>query len=239
MFFDDYKEFVEQDIRSTRVDNFQVTSETLSRRCEVMLPKDLIENKTVLDLGSALGAMGHWCLTNGAKSYTGVEIQQKYRDTSNFILEKYHKNFQLVKTIEDISEPHDVVIAAGFLHGTFNIISLIEKVCNLSKQYVIIETVLETSPHEYIFLSPTVNMINVNNETISTYTGCTTLPTKTALNILMQINGFEIEKDNIIPNIIQTKNKYGVERFIFRYVKSNNNLIKVLESEIKNGNLEI
>jgi 16S rRNA G966 N2-methylase RsmD len=239
MFFDDCREFVEQDIRSTRVDNFQVTSETLSRRCEVMLPKDLIENKTVLDLGSALGAMGHWCLSNGAKSYTGVEIQQKYRDTSNSILEKYHKNFQLVKTIEDISEPHDVVIAAGFLHGTFNIISLIEKVCNLSKQYVIIETMLlQTSSHEYIFLSPTVNMINVNNETISTYSGYTTLPTKNALNILMKINGFEIEKDNIIPNITQTKNKYGKERFIFRYLKSNDT-VKVLENEIKNGNLEI
>jgi hypothetical protein len=97
---------------------------------------------------------------------------------------------------------------------------------------------LETSPHEYIFLSPTVNMINVNNETISSYTGYTTCPTKTALNILMKINGFQIEKDNIIPNIIQTKNKYGVERFIFRYFKSNNT-VNVLESEIKNGNLEI
>ena len=52
--------------------------------------------------------------------------------------------------------------------------------------------------------------------------------------MIMGFYGFEVEQNNIIPDIKQTKNEYGITRHIIRFVYTGN-AIKVLEEEIKNG----
>ena len=61
MFFDKYPEFIEEDIRKDRAD-FKVTSETMTKRCQAILPKQMIAGKKILDIGSALGARQAYCV---------------------------------------------------------------------------------------------------------------------------------------------------------------------------------
>ena len=80
-FFTQFPEFVAQDSRKDR--GFSpVTIETLDNRHLVTTPKWLVEDMTVLDLGSCLGATGHWSLSQECKHYTGVEVQPELASTS-------------------------------------------------------------------------------------------------------------------------------------------------------------
>ena len=80
-----FNEYVNADIRKNRT-TATVTEESLTNRFEVMLPAWLIKGQRILDLGSALGAAGHWCLHHGAAHYTGVEIQESYAVKSRELL---------------------------------------------------------------------------------------------------------------------------------------------------------
>ena len=75
--FETAPEFVDEDNRQFRTHN-PVTKEQMRNKHEVLFPEHLIKGKTVLDLGSCLGATGHWCLSHGAAHYTGVEVQKEY-----------------------------------------------------------------------------------------------------------------------------------------------------------------
>ena len=229
MFFDSYPEFIELDERRKRT-KFTVSSLTLSRRCESMLPVEIIKDKTVLDIGSALGAMGHWALTNGASHYCAVEKNDYYRDTSIDLLKKYHKNFSVYEKVNQVRKKYDVVIAAGVIHGFFDPIPIIKKICNRSSKHVIIETMVYKTPIPIIGFQEN-NMINPK-DVDEPYGGISGILSKSGLDMVMGINGFEIEEDNIIPNIPFTE--YGVNRYIMRYVLTNKK-VKVLEKEIKNG----
>ena len=63
-------EFVDYDNRKFRMIHNKTSSEVLQNKFEVQLPIELINDKTILDLGSCLGAAGHYSLTHGAKHYT-------------------------------------------------------------------------------------------------------------------------------------------------------------------------
>jgi hypothetical protein len=235
MFFDDYPEFFELDIRNKR-SIFPVTSETLTRRCESMLPKNLIENKTVLDLGSALGAMGMWSLKNEASHYCGVEIQEFYRENSKELLSKHFNNFQILKEIEEVDERYDVVLAAGYVHGFLDPFSILEKICKRSKKYVILETMVSSGSTFTIELQR-VNMIDTKNSTKKT-SGYSGMPSKPCLDLIMSFNGFKIEKQNIIPNIKNSDNLYGIRRHIIKYV-ADKPCTEILEKEIRNEHVGI
>ena len=72
--FDDHPEFYEEDNRKHRQRN-PITKRTLEAKFGVLLPAWLVKGRTVLDLGSCIGAAGQWSLFHGAASYTGVEVQ--------------------------------------------------------------------------------------------------------------------------------------------------------------------
>jgi predicted TPR repeat methyltransferase len=244
-YFDFYKEFIDKDLRSKR-DNWKVTSETLTRRCQVMLPPELVKGKTILDLGSGLGAMGHWCLQHGATHYTGVEIQKEFREISNELLSKYHSNFTICDDMNKLTEQYDIVIAAGFMHGFLNVISAIEKVCSLSNEYIIIESLIyhykeQKTPNTMLIgVVPHLQMVNAKHEQGAAHSsGFTVLPTETAYDFFMEAYGFIIDKDNIIPDIKEIDNLYGIKRFIKRFKIGKNESFPILENEIKKNALEI
>mgnify|MGYP003349468400 CR=1 FL=1 len=95
-----FEKYVLYDPRNNR-EFSTVTEESLLKRCECMLPKHLIENKSVLDVGSALGAMGEWSTLNGCSLYGAVEIQDTFLNKSKELLAGRSCNFY--KTIEEIN----------------------------------------------------------------------------------------------------------------------------------------
>ena len=54
--------------------SYNINPEFMFERHKIMLPLDLIKGRTVLDIGGCIGASGDWCLANGAKHYTNIEL---------------------------------------------------------------------------------------------------------------------------------------------------------------------
>jgi len=147
--FDNAPEFIDLDNRKHRYK--QTTSkESLTEKLLVQLPEDLIKGKTVLDLGSCLGAAGHHALSYGASFYTGVEIQDYYAATSRELLSKHWGNnlFEIVQQdIEQfldiaISEnkKYDYVLAAGVIYGFVDIVGILKKISKVARHFIMIDT---------------------------------------------------------------------------------------------------
>lgn len=119
------KEFLSEDFRSNRPMHLGLPMDdqlTLQKHL-VCLPPDLIEGRTVLDLGSFIGQTGHWCLSNGAKSYTGVEINTEFSNKSQELLNKYQQNnnWEIVNSsfedyFENNNQTFDLIFAWGVLY---------------------------------------------------------------------------------------------------------------------------
>jgi 16S rRNA G966 N2-methylase RsmD len=249
MFFDNYPDFIENDLRSKR--QFMIiNSETLTKRLEAILPKELCEGKRILDLGSALGAMGHMALINGAVSYTGVEIQEHYLNKSKELFEKYHPrgNWEFFKTIDEVQGEYDIVVAAGFIHGFFDVFDILKKTCAFAKERVIIET---NEPKDNVYAAIFFDdgrMVNNDGQTerYRDYSGIKVTPNKPAIDLIMKTHGFDFVK-RIYPEAFSTDYdtfntseaiSTNVKRFILSYKKSNSAL-QTLETIIVNDNMEI
>jgi hypothetical protein len=87
--FEDAPEFIEEDNRRFRPRN-PVSFEQMTNKHEALLPRKIVEGKTVLDLGCCMGATGHWVLSQGAVHYTGIEFQKEYAESAQRLLNKYH-----------------------------------------------------------------------------------------------------------------------------------------------------
>jgi 16S rRNA G966 N2-methylase RsmD len=248
MFFDNYPDFIDNDLRNKRP-FMVINSETLSKRLEAILPKELCEGKTILDLGCALGAMGHMALCNGAASYTGVEIQDHYLVKASELFEKHHPNgnWEFFKTIEEVKGQYDIVVAAGFIHGFFDVFDILKKTCALSKERIIIET-NEPKDNSYAtIIFDEGKMVNNDGQLdrYREYSGIKTTPNKPAIDLIMKVNGFDFTK-RIYPvpytkdydafNIDNAINS-NVKRFILSYRRTTSS--KTLETAILNDNLEI
>lgn len=136
----------------------QLTPELVFKQHQALLPPHLLEGKTVLDLGSCLGASGAWSLANGAKHYTGVEIQKEFSDKSEEILKKYYPadSWTILNTsvdgfLNESSGKYDIVLAAGVLHGVDKVIETLVSMANIA-DFIVIE-----SMHKSIFHSPLIS----------------------------------------------------------------------------------
>jgi predicted nicotinamide N-methyase len=159
-------EFITRDHRQYRpvdIDQagqpYTVTTDFMFNRHRVMIPPELIKDKTVLDVGSCYGATGAWCLDNGAKHYTGLEPQRKFVEDSRNILGMYYKPEQY----EVIEEPldtfntdrkWDVVIASGVIYGVFDQYECIRKLTSLGKESIIVESQHPFSSGKLLFARP-------------------------------------------------------------------------------------
>lgn len=150
-------EFIELDHRQNRpagaygssdtgkLFGYNITTDFMNRRHALMLPPDLVKGKTVLDVGSCLGATGAWCLYHGAAHYTGVEIQQTYIDLSSRLLSKYHapEKFSIQnQTAESLQfdSKFDIIVASGVLYSVFDPFALIKSLSGLAREQIIIES---------------------------------------------------------------------------------------------------
>lgn len=87
--FDDAPEFIDEDNRRFRKWN-PISRQQMAAKHKAILPAELVQGKSILDLGACIGATGHWCLANGARYYTGVEVQKDYAEVAQRLLGQYH-----------------------------------------------------------------------------------------------------------------------------------------------------
>jgi tRNA (cmo5U34)-methyltransferase len=214
-------EFVDYDNRKFRMVHNKTSSEVLQNKFEVQLPIELIKDKTILDLGSCLGAAGHYSLTHGCKHYTGVEVQPYYFDTSNLILSKYwaKDKFEIIqqdveKFLDNCIEQniqYDYVLAAGIIYGFLDIVSIIKKISKVTRNQVLIETMnLPTeydSNHGFVLITRTESMVKGDDsENSDFYTGPSSRISLSALDILMSTFAFNRTEEIILPKKSLTSN---------------------------------
>jgi hypothetical protein len=214
-------EFVDYDNRKFRMVHNKTSSEVLQNKFEVQLPIELIKDKTILDLGSCLGAAGHYSLTHGCKNYTGVEAQQYYVDTSNLILSKYWSTEQFQIIQQDVEKfldscieqniQYDYVLAAGIIYGFLDIISVLKKICKVAKNHILIESMnlpLEyNSNYGFVLINKDENMVKGDDsETTDQYTGPSARISLSALDIIMSTSAFERTEEVLLPKKSKNSN---------------------------------
>jgi hypothetical protein len=138
--------FVDLDNRRNRK-IYPISITSLNKKHSAILPSSLIKDKSILDLGSCLSATGFWCLKNGAKHYTSVEIQKDYVDLANKIFKDHFDsstylilNKNLKTFLLENKEKYDIVLLLGCIYAFSNIFEILELVCNTSNNLIIIES---------------------------------------------------------------------------------------------------
>ena len=204
-----FDKYIKLDIRRHRA-TATVTQESLTKRFKILLPRWLIQNKSILDLGSALGAAGHWSLSHGATHYTGVEIQKSFCEKSNLLLSQdwNTSQYQIFESsldafVQSTEQKWDIVLAAGVIHGFFDPYSVIKKIGDLSNHYVVVETLNVPEPTGL----PTIHICRANmvkdHEAGRPYQGYASIPGPKALDIIMNESGFARDGDYLYPEKIQ------------------------------------
>lgn len=256
-FFEDFLEFIDFDSRKVRT-AVPVTAETLTKRHQITLPQSLIKDASILDLGSCLGASGHWCLSNGARHYTGVEVQQGMVDKSNNIMSKYWSKDQYEIVHQDLTEflttttqTFDIVLMFGVIYAfvdTYTILKNVSKICNKS---IIIDSGyprgMTTNDSAILYISKFCQ-INSDNDGIA-FEGVGIRPSPEGLRLLLGTLGF-VDKENILypeppsdaslhdayntPMVRAGSNLHRPARFILRFTKTEDT-IRLLKDAVVNN----
>lgn len=226
-FFEKYPEFVESDSRKVRGWN-PVTVDTLNKRHEVCAPKWLVEDHSVLDLGSCLGATGHWVLSNGARDYTGVEVQEQMATTSQKLLSKHWSPNQFTIVNKDIrsflkqeieyGHKYDVIFAMGVTYAFLNTYELLEDITKLCKYAVVFDNI-----YPNCMISPDVSIIDfhreqhINSSTAGVaYHGAGARVSPNALRVMMESFGFQDKEGLLYPKKLEDDNVHNAWLSIVR-----------------------
>lgn len=185
-----FTEFIINDVRKDR-ELVPITEESLRNRFQVMLPTHIINGATVLDVGSATGVAGRWCVDNKCKSYTGVELQDNYYQTSKLLLpEAEFIQSDALQFLKKTDRKWEVVIAAGIVHGYLNPFEILKSICDVATDYIIIES-NDTVETEGI---PTIHFRSTNmvfgGDMKTPYHGLTSFVGSAALEAIMNEYGW-------------------------------------------------
>ena len=223
--FIDAPEFITKDNRRLRAE-YTTTVQSITHRLEAQLPNTLIEGKTILDLGSCLGAAGHYALLNGAKYYTGVELQKFYANTSKELLNRYNNpnEFQiiiqdLIKFLDECIEKNikfDVSLAAGILYEFMDPISFLQKVCRVTNEIVVVDTKwIKPGPDGIgiVAMRPNEAMVRgTSADEHSIVRGIGSMMCINAIDMVMSTESYYRNNDIILPTPINdTADPYNID----------------------------
>lgn len=159
--------FADDDERQRRVFN-PVSKITLTGKCATLLTRQLLNQRSFLDLGACLGASTHWALCMGASFATAVEVQRSFCERGTEMLrraqcldcwpsvaqDKFGRPpFQFVcsgvrEYLEQCRDAsHDVVLAAGLLHCFVDPIRILLELARVASHAVLVEM---THPNAYL-----------------------------------------------------------------------------------------
>lgn len=228
-----FEDFINADVRKTR-EVVPITEESLVNRYQATLPQSLLDGATVLDVGSATGSAGKWCLDNGAKSYTGIELQDNYYQVSKRLLpDGEFIQSDAVEYLKTCDRQWEVVIAAGVIHGYFNPFEIIQLLCKVSADTLILESFETPEPAFPTIHFRPANMV-YDSDMSKPFHGITTFVGSQALELIMNEYGFVGER--IYPKPITVGNDtYNTNvklqpnlpeqkvRYIYRFVRAETN----------------
>jgi SAM-dependent methyltransferase len=260
-FFSKFPEFVELDSRKDRGFS-QVTIDTLDKRHAAMAPEWLVNGKTVLDLGSCLGATGQWCLGHNASHYTGVEVQPELAQTSKTLLSKYWDSSKFEIVQEDLREfldsqiqnnkKYDVIIMIGIIYAFLDTYGILDRVSKLSDNVIVIDSGYPwpmNSPNDSIISVVSNQQINSPNANTA-FSGAGARPSPAAMRIMFDSLGFTDNEGLIYPEELNDTTVHSsytslIERegqtiqlparYLMRYFKSSNKNVLQVADLVKNN----
>jgi len=139
-------EFISEDNRIRRSYG-PVSAEQMLHKHESLLPPYLLAGKTILDLGSCLGATGHWALSHDSSRYTGVEMQNTYVEKSRALLEKYHAGaYEIIESdirtwLTADTQTYDIVCLFGIVHAHVDYYGILRAASQKARELVVVEEV--------------------------------------------------------------------------------------------------
>jgi SAM-dependent methyltransferase len=232
--FDAAPEFVEWDNRQFRPHN-PVTQEQMHNKHEVLFPASLVRDKTILDLGCALGTTGHWCLSHGATRYSGVETQNTSAEKARELLEKYHPGeSEIIQNsiqtyLEGPSETFDIVSALGVLYVFTDYYSILKNMCARARETVTLECIY---PYGFRFREDFMGVQFLNNSDINladenaSLVGRGARISPSGLQFIMKDFGFESKEGQLRPapitgstDVYNSMNVRG-PRFLMRFTRT-------------------
>lgn len=237
--------------------SYNINPEFMFKRHRVMLPPDLIKEKTVLDIGGCIGASGDWSLANGAKHYTNIELHPECQELSNALLSKYYSQNQYSVYNGSFSDfptdkKYDIVIAAGTLYGAFDVFKFVEKMAQLSKGFIIVDAVHPFNGYRRLFpdasnedrkrVSQILSIIQPSErirqgiQSNKSLRVAASLVSITALKTMMKNHGFEYDESMYNQAELEIPEIYNVvnhNRYLAKFFMGNTKLMH-FESEIKN-----
>ena len=155
--FQRFPQFIETDVRQSRQRGYSVDSKFMTDRYEILLPPELVQGKTVLDLGCCVASAGAWVLDNGAKSYTGVEVQstmsdiasqnltQCYNDRDWTIIESSFEHFFEKNTLH-----YDIVIALGVIYSSIEYQIFLKNIANICNEHIVYDSYTVSNNQDYV-----------------------------------------------------------------------------------------
>jgi SAM-dependent methyltransferase len=144
--FDAAPGFYLEDNRQHRTFN-PITKSVLEAKMGCLIPEWVVRGKSILDLGSCLGAAGHWALSYGAERYVGVEMQPDYVEHSRTLLSRWGDKALVVESgirpyLQAAPEKcFDVVLVMGVLYLFLDPDAIVADICRVAVETVAVESI--------------------------------------------------------------------------------------------------
>lgn len=131
--FKRFPKFIETDPRINRTEIYTVTEDFMTKRLTCFFKGINLKDKTVLDLGCNVGAVGAWVLDLGAKFYCGIDANEEVTETAKNNLKNTFDNsrWNIAKEFAEDTlekcETFDIIVASGVVYCFFDPIPIIKK----------------------------------------------------------------------------------------------------------------
>jgi SAM-dependent methyltransferase len=146
--FYDQPNLITRDPRKDRYDRYNVNANFMTRRHQALLPANLVQGKSVLDLGCCVANTAGWCFAHGAASYVGVEINSDLCEAAEQNLQEYYPDqpWEIINlSVEDYFEKfgenrYDLIYYGGTIYADFDWIGQLQSLSRIS-DYIVLESV--------------------------------------------------------------------------------------------------
>jgi hypothetical protein len=210
VFFDDYPAFYE----SSRTAAFPRRLE-LRQRAIIEANRDILAGARVLDLASHDGRWSFAALKAGARHVTGVEARAGLVEKSNRLFAGYgvpdedYRFLQgdMFKILRQRTFEVDVVLCLGFVYHTLRYGELFRGIADAGPTYCILDTKVHPSEEPVVRVLTNQTSVQGHAARDELSTGGLALagyPSVSALALMLDVYGFEIEEQYDWPALLAT-----------------------------------